>query len=249
MGAARLLAKGWVVFCIYAGGLELARELHKGLAPFEALGPVLVCVLLFGAMGLLFIAGYGFSSAQLRIALPERLTPSILIPAFNELVFIAFTLIVFWLQGFYAAANHAGAPVDAVEGAITFAVFGQRSLTNTLLVCGLDGGRLLVSSVSWLLALIFVGSALSRLRLTASLVRLERKRRPEALGAQPLAFTLGLVAVAGIQLLYVGTGYGLLSCHTLGGLWGDVVMGLGPLMLGYVITAALANLLALSPDA
>ena len=245
MGAARLLAKGWVVFCLYAGGLALARELLRGMPALNAVGPILVCVFLFAAMGLLFISGYGFSSAQLRLALPARLS---VVATFNEFVFLAFAVIVFWVQGFYAAANHTGPAVEAVEGAITFAVFGQHALSNALLHCGVDGGRLLVSAVSWLLALIFVGSALSRIRLTAGLVRLERKRRHEALGAQPLAFAVGLVAVAGIQLLYVGTGYGLVSCKALCGLLGDVLIGLGPLLLAYLIMAALANLLALGPE-
>lgn len=249
MGAARLLAKGWVVFCLYAGGLALAHAIARGTVALDAFGPIFVCVLLFGAMGLLFISGYGFSSAQVKLALPARLAPARLVPAFNEIVFIAFVLIVFWLQGFYAAANHTGPVAEAVEGAIAFAVFGQRALASAFIHCGVDGGRLLVSAVAWLLGLIFLASALSRIRLTASLVRLERKRRPEALGGQPLAFALGLVAVAGIQFLYVGTGYGLISCTTLRGLWGNVLIGLGPLMLAYLITAALANLLALGPDA
>ena len=249
MGAARLLAKGWVVFCLYAGGLAIARAIARGAPPLEALGPILVCVLLFGAMGLLFISGYGFSSAQVKLALPARLAPASFVPTFNEIVFVVFVLILFWLQAFYAAVNHTGPAAEAVEGAIAFAVFGQRALVNAFVHCGVDGGRLLVSAVAWLLGFIFLASALSRIRLTASLVRLERKRRPEALGGQPLAFALGLVAVAGIQLLYVGTGYGLVSCKTLGGLWGGMLIGLGPLMLAYVITAALANLLALGPDA
>jgi hypothetical protein len=249
MGAARLLAKGWVVFCLYAGGLALARAIARGAPALDAFGPILVCVLLFGAMGLLFISGYGFSSAQLRLHLPARLAPASLVPPFNETVFVAFVLIIFWLQGFYAAAHHTGPVAAAVEGAIALVVFGQRTLANAFLHCGADGGRLLVSAVAWMLALIFLASALSRIRLTASLLRLERKRRPEALGGQPLAFALGLVAVAGIQLLYVGTGFGLVSCTTLRGLWGGVMLGLGPLMLAYLITAALANLLALGPDA
>lgn len=248
MGAARLLARGWVVFCIYAGASALARELARNVLSLDAAWPLLVCVLLFSAMGLLFISGYGLSSTHLSQVLPAKLDPARLIPTFNGLVFSAFVSIVFWLKAFQAPMNHTGAPVEAVEGAIRFAVFGQRTLEYALAPCGLDGGRLLVSAASWLLALIFAGSALSRIRLTASLIRLERKRRPEAQGAQPLALALGLAAVAGIQLLYVGTGYALMSCRTLGGVWGDVVIGLGPLVLAYLLMAALANLLALGAD-
>jgi hypothetical protein len=249
MGAARLLAKGWVVFCVYAGGLALHRAVAGG-APFgSAAGPLLVCVLLFGAMGLLFISGYGFSAGHVRPPLPGRFSPAALMPGFNDIVFLAFTLLVFCVQTFYASANHAGAAIDAIEGAMRFAVLGQGTLETALAVCNADGGRLFVSGLSWMLALIFLASSLSRVRLAAAILRLERKRRPEALGAQPLALAVGVAAVIGIQLLYIGTGYTLLPCRALAGLWGDVAIGLGPLLLGYVVMAALTNLLALGPEA
>jgi hypothetical protein len=244
MGGARLLAKGWVIFCLYAGALALANRPAS-----DGIFPLVVCVALFGAMGLLFISGYGFSAGHTRPLIPARINLAKVVPGFNETVFIVFTVLIFCIQTFYAPANHAGAGADALEGAIGFAVFGQHSLQNLLAQCSLDGGRLFASSVAWLLGLIFLASALSRLRLAAALVRLERKRRPEALGAQPLALVLGLVAVAGIQLLYVGTAYTLLPCRVVRGLWGDALIGLGPLMLAYAITAALANLLALSTEA
>jgi MFS family permease len=145
-------------------------------------------------------------------------------------------------------AYHQGPAVDGLESAIRFAVFGQRTLENALVQCRVDGGRLFISSLSWTLALVFFGSAVSRLRLGATIVRFERKRRPEALGAQPLAFALGLVAVAGFQLLYMGTAYLLLPCRALGGLFGSAMVGIGPLMLAYLISAALTNLLALGPE-
>ncbi len=62
----------------------------------------------------------------------------------------------------------------------------------------------------WLLSFIYLGSALSRIRLAAGLVRLERKERHEALGDVPLAFVTGVVAVVGIQLLAIGSLYPLL---------------------------------------
>ncbi|HUJ03844.1 MAG TPA: hypothetical protein VLW75_09425, partial [Rhizomicrobium sp.] len=113
----------------------------------------------------------------------------------------------------------------------------------------LDGARAFASAFTWVLAFIFLGSALSRLRLAAGLVRLERKRRPEALGATTLAFVLGVLAVVGLQFLYVGTAYRILPCAILGGITGDVLIGLGPLMLAYLIDAALTNLMALGPEA
>ena len=53
MGVARLLAKGWVAFCLFAGGFALTDP-SVAIAP----GPALVILLLFGAMGLLFIGGF-----------------------------------------------------------------------------------------------------------------------------------------------------------------------------------------------
>src|SRR5207248_10057020 len=247
MGAARLLAKGWIVFCLYVGALALGGGQH-GVALTGAGGTMLVCLLLFGAMGILFIAGYGLSSAHFHPPLLARLKASNLLPGFTELVFIAFALVLLPVQLFTASAPPDGAVFAGLEGAIRFGVFGQRALETALAQCGLDSGRLFVSALAWTLALILLGSTMSRIRLAATVVRFERKRRPEALGAQPLAFALGLVAVAGIQLLYMGTGFSLLQCRALGGLFGDAMIGIGPLMLAYLIGAALTNLLALGPE-
>jgi hypothetical protein len=248
MGAARLLAKGWVLFCVYGGGLALVRALAAGAPAAETAWTISVCVVLFGAMGLLFISGYGLSAGHVRLFGATGLKPSQITPGFNELVFLGFALVMFCMQNFYAPARHTGPVVDAIESAIRFAVFGQRAFADALLLCGKDGGRLFVSAVSWMLAFIFLASALSRVRLAAAIVRIERKRNPEALGAQPLAFALGLAAVAGVQLLYVGTGYRLLSCPMLEGIWGDTVIGVGPLVFAYLVVAALTNLLALGPE-
>ncbi|HEY6577914.1 MAG TPA: hypothetical protein VIY09_01200, partial [Rhizomicrobium sp.] len=124
MGAARLLAKGWIVFCLYAGGLELGRAVSGGVPFFAAIGPVLVCVLLFGAMGCLFISGYGLSAGHLRPPLPSALKPADFVPGFNEFVFMVFTFLVFCTQAFRAPAR-AGAAIDALESAIRFVVIGQ----------------------------------------------------------------------------------------------------------------------------
>ncbi len=207
-----------------------------------------MCVLLFGAMGFLFIGGYGLSAAHLRPQLLSRLKPEHLVPGFNELVFIAFALLALYVEVGFAPRHATGPVVEALEGALRFAVFGQHVLEDSLAACSLDGGRVLASASSWTLAFIYLGSALSRIRLAAAIVRLERKMRPEALGSQPLAFALGLCAVVGVQLLYVGTGYTFMSCTALGGIWGATVIGLGPLVLAYLITAALTNLLSLGPD-
>ena len=247
MGAARLLAKGWIAFCLYAGALAFGAAI---ISPTSGpSGTILVCLLLFGAMGILFISGYGLSAAHLHPTLSPAIKLQNLLPGFSELVFVAFAMILLLVQLFLAPAFYEGPAVEAVERAIRFAVVDQRTLETALMQCRIVGGRLFVSSLAWTLALIFLGSALSTIRLRASLVRFERKKRPEVLGAQALAFALGLVAVAGIQFLYVGTAYALLPCHVLGGLFGAAVIGIGPLMLAYLIFAALTTLLALGPEA
>lgn len=246
MGAARLLAKGWIAFCLYTGALALGGA--SGVPSGEG-WKVVVCLLLFGAMGILFISGYGLSAGHGHPPKVAEMKLQNLLPGFSELVFVAFALILVIVQLVYAPAYHEGPAVDGLEGAIRFAVFGERTLEAALLSCHADGGRLFISALSWTLAVIFLGSALSRVRLAATIVRFERKRRPEALGAQPLAFALGLVAVAGFQLLYMGTAYRLLPCRALGGLFGDALVGIGPLMLAYLIVAALTNLLALGSEA
>ena len=249
MGAARLLARGWIAFCLYGAGHALHRALIDGVLPLDALRQIAVCTALFGAMGILFIAGYGLSSGLSASFSVSRLKPTHFTPGFNELVFIAFALFAFFVQTGYAPMHAEGLGVGALKGALRFAVFGQRALEDKLATCGLDGGRTLSSAFAWLVGFIFLGSALSRVRLAAGIVRLERKGRTEALGPQALSLTLGFAAVVGIQTLYIGTAYNLMPCRMLGNIPGDVVIGIGPLALAYLIVAAVTNLLALNPDA
>ncbi len=243
MGAARLLAKGWIVFCLFASAHAVARGLLAGLSPVQALAPAGIALFLFGAMGFLFVGGYGVSSGHLWSRLPlMHLTPG-----FNEIVFVAFACLCFIVQIVYASNHPLGGVPTALETAIRFAVPGQRAIEENLGRCSLDGGRMFAAAFSWLLALIFLGSAISRLRISAALVRLERKRMPEPLGPSGLALALGIAAVAGIQFLFVGTLYALLPCAVLSGLFGTVSIGIAPLMFAYLLAAALINLLAAGP--
>lgn len=243
MGIARLLAKGWVVFCIFAGAHALARAvLHGHAAIPEALPANIIPVFLFGAMGLLFVAGYGVSSGHLL----SRFKPMHLLPGFNELVFIAFALLSFTVQTL--PHRMPSGALNALDVAIRFVVPGQRALQDNLARCGLDGGRAYAAAVAWLLAIIFLASAISQIRMSAALVRLERKRRIEPLGATGIAFVLGLAAVIGIQFLYIGSAFAILPCSVIGGILGTVLMGVAPLMLAYLIAAALTNLLAAGPE-
>jgi hypothetical protein len=242
MGVARLLAKGWVFFCVFAAAHAIARGARAGVPISAAVEPAVICLLLFGAMGVLFIAGYGLSSGHLL----SRLKPLHFMPGFNEIVFIAFAVLSFAIQ---AASPHPfGIGLNALETAIRFALPGQRALESSLARCGIDGGRAFASAASWLLAFIFLGSAISRLRLAAALVRLERKRRIEPLGPSGIALVQGFATVAGIQLLFVGSLYRVLPCPALSGILGATLAGAGPLMLVYLAAAALTNLLALNPE-
>jgi hypothetical protein len=245
MGVARLLAKGWIVFCLYAGGHALLRALGANIPLTLALQQIGICVVLFGAMGLLFVGGYGAASSHVL----GRFKPDQLAPGFNEIVFLAFAGACFFIQAGYAPAHLAGPVPGSLEAAIRFAVPGQRALEAGLGVCGLDGGRMLSSAFAWTLAFIFLGSALSRVRLAAAIVRLERKHRPEPLGATMLAVLLGIASLVGFQLLFMGTGYAFIPCSLLSGVLGDVLIGIAPLMLSYLILAALTDLLALGEEA
>ena len=214
MGAARLLAKAWVVFCLFAGGHALVRALAAHTPLLFAAQQIGVSVFLFGAMGVLFIGGYGASSAHGGLA---RLKPNHIAPGFNEVVFIAFAALSFFVQTAYLPMHVTGGILGVLQAAIRFAVPGQRMLEETLARCGLDGARIFAGAFAWLLAFVFLGSALSRIRLAAGIIRLERKSRPEALGGSALAFMLGLVAVTGIQLLFIGSAYALLPCTIVSG--------------------------------
>jgi hypothetical protein len=250
MGAARLLAKAWGVFCVFAGAYALQHALITGQPWVQAIIPIAVCVLLFGAMGLLFAGGFGVSGNSAKIPFVERLKPDHLAPGFNGIVFIAFAVIIFLVQTVYLPAHGANPAFNALHAAMNFAIPGQRALEDRLAACGQAGGvEALASSVSWLLAFIFLGSAISRIRLAAAIVRLERRQRPELLGVSTLAFVLGLVAVVGIQFLFVGTIFEFLPCSALKNIPGQFIIGLGPMMLAYLIIAAVTDLIALGPEA
>jgi hypothetical protein len=244
MGAARLLAKGWIAFCVFAGAHALARLMKAGPAADSAIAAIAVCVALFGAMGLMFIAGYGASSGGV-----SRLKPGYFLPGFNEIVFIAFAVIVFIVQIAYTPGQDPGGVLGALETAVRAAIPGQRALEQVLTIDGLDAGRNFASATAWLLAFVLLGSSLSRLRLSAALLRLERKGRAPGLGPASFTAVLGIAAMVLSQFLIVGSLYSWIPADMLGNLPGTVLIGLGPLALAYLIVAALTNLWALSPEA
>jgi hypothetical protein len=241
LGIARLLTKGWVLFCVYAG-------LHALYAARTAIGPhtaaIAICTLWFAAMGVLFAAGYGVSgyrSFRLRLKLHH------LLPGFDGVVFLLFVLLSFLAQIFLAPVSGASDAAQGLSAAVYFILPGQRTLTGALQACGLDGGRTFASAFAWMLAAIFLASAASRLKLTAGLIRLEHDHRPDALGPTLRAFLLGIAAVVGIQFLVVGSAYPWVPCSGFAHITGQVLLGLAPLMLSYLIVAAMASLVASAP--
>ena len=63
-GLRGLLAKGWIVFCLFAGAHALRIALASGLPLAIFAFAIGICVLLFMAMGLLFAGGFGVSGGH-----------------------------------------------------------------------------------------------------------------------------------------------------------------------------------------
>ena len=249
MGIARLLAKGWIVFCLFAGAHALRLALLQGQGLSSSLPGIGICALLFIAMGLLFVGGFGVSAGHVaHTPWLKTFKPHHLIPGFNEGVFFAFVVLSFINQAFVAPSNIDHAVVKALQNAIYFVVPGQRALVSALDQCTMDGGRVFSAAFAWLLAVIYLASASSRLKLQAGLIRLEAGDRPQLLGPTLRAFLFGIVAVVGIQFLFVGSAYPWLHCSAFANVTGALLIGLAPLMLAYLIVAALASLMASAPE-
>jgi hypothetical protein len=248
MGIARLLAKGWIVFCLFAGAHALRIAMISGVPLSSSLVAVGICVILFAAMGLLFAGGFGVSAGLPGTSFKARLGFHHFMPGFNEIVFLLFVCLSFVDQVWFAPLDLQGKVVVALEQAIYFAVPGQRALVQAMDACSLDGGRIFAAAFAWLLAIIYLASACSRLKLQAGIIRLERNTRPEGLGPSIRAFCLGVVAVVGVQFLFVGSAYPWLGCSAFDNITGALLIGLAPLMLAYLVVAALATLLASSPE-
>jgi hypothetical protein len=248
MGIARLLAKGWIIFCLFAGAHALRFALLQGLPLDSSLPAIGICALLFTAMGLLFVGGFGVSAGHGGGPWLQRFKPHHLIPGFNEAVFLIFVILSFLNQAFVAPANIDRGGAGALQNAVYFLVPGQRALVASLDACTMDGGRVFAAAFAWLLAVIYLASAASRLKLQAGLIRLEAGDRPQALGPTLRAFLFGIVAVVGIQFLFVGSAYPWLNCSAFADITGALLIGLAPLMLAYLIVAALASLMASAPE-
>jgi hypothetical protein len=247
MGMARLLAKGWIVFCIFAGAHALNVAIGSGSPMPDAIRMISVCTLLFIAMGLLFIGGYAVATDHGHPSILARTKPEHFIPSFDDLVFIAFVCLSFVNQDLYAP-NHAwNSASRAITVAIDFIVPGQRTLDQV--PCHLpNGAHAFASAFTWLLTLIYLCSALSHLKLSAGIIRVEHAKKSAYLSSAVVAAVFGAASILGIQLLFVGSGYALVSCSAYAGIAGALLIGLAPLMLAYLLIAAFANLLATGPE-
>lgn len=245
MGMARLLAKGWVALCIFAGAHSLRLALEDRESVLQAVQTVGVCTALFAAMGLLFVGGY--AAATDHGPWLGRIKPRHFIPGFGDWVFAAFIVVSFANQVAIAPAHAQNGVARAVTAAIHFAIPGQRALEEAM-SCGPDHGRAFAAAFAWLLAIVYLTSSLSRLRLTAGLISLERGKTAQALDPTALAFVLGVMAVVAIQALVIGTLFPYVPCWAFAEVPAAVLIGLAPLMLAYLIMAALANLLAMGPE-
>jgi hypothetical protein len=247
MGVSRLLAKFWLLICLFAGAHSLRFAVQAG-GELQVVGPqVLVAVSLFAAMGLLFVGGYGVSkdAFHTRVAALFKVRRAAhTMPLFNDLVFVVFVVVSFVVQVWYAPGHVTGRLTDALEGALYFAVPGHAVVVDRLGDCALDGGRVFASSFAWLLAVVFAGSAISRLKQTADAMRIDRVRHPQSLSPTALATVLGVTTVFAVQGIFVGSALSLLPCSAYAGLPGAVLIGLAPLVFAYLVYAALAALLA-----
>jgi len=251
MGVSRLLAKFWLLTCLFAGAHSLRYAVQAGGDPQEVGPQVLVVVSLFAAMGLLFVGGYGVSkdAFHTRVAafFKVRRAPRTM-PLFNDLVFVVFVIASFAVQVWYAPSHVTGRLTDAVEGALYFAIPGHAVVVDRLGDCAIDGGRVFASSFAWLLAIVFAGSAISRIKQTSAAMRIDRALHPQSLSPTALAAVLGVTTVFAIQGLFVGSALSLVPCSAYAGLPGAMLIGFAPLAFAYLVYAALAALLASGSD-
>jgi hypothetical protein len=117
MGIARLLAKGWIVFCLFAGAHALRLALISGQPLPPSLFMIGICVILFAAMGLLFAGGFGVSAGLPGTSFKARLGFHHVVPGFNEIVFLLFVCLSFANQAWFAPLDLHGNVVGPLEQA------------------------------------------------------------------------------------------------------------------------------------
>ena len=133
--------------CFFAAAHALRFALLQG-RPLEASLPGIgICALLFIAMGLLFVGGFGVSAGHVSgTPWVQRFKPHHLVPAFNEAVFFIFVVLSFLNQAFVAPSNIERGAASGLQNAIYFVVPGQRALVSSLEACTMDGGRVFAAA-------------------------------------------------------------------------------------------------------
>lgn len=244
MGAARLLAKAWVVFCLFAAAHAVLGVLMGSGHGLPQIGLIAGCTLIFCAMGLLFAGGFGVSGGHGAASWLAGLEPRDFLPRFDDWVFLGFVALSFLDQLMFASGHVLKGVFPAMDNFIRVIVPGQKALEAAIGACRPGDGPMYASSFTWLIAAIFLGSAASRIEAQVDAVRQERAEYPEMLGPNVLAALLGVLSIVGIQLLYVGSAYAWLPCSAFTNVTGGLLTGLAPLMLAYLMIAALTCLFA-----
>lgn len=244
MGAARLLAKAWVLFCLFAAAHAVLGAVTRGGHALPQIGLIAGCTLIFCAMGLLFAGGFGVSGRHGAASWLAALEARDFLPHFDDWVFLGFVVLSFLDQLMFASGHIVNGVFPALDNFIRVIVPGQKALEIAVNACNPGNGPMYASSFTWLIAAIFLGSAASRIEAQVDAVRQERIEYPEILGPNVLAALLGLLSIICIQLLYVGTAYAWLPCSAFTNVTGGLLLGLAPLMLAYLMIAALTCLFA-----
>lgn len=234
MVLARLLAKAWIAVCLFAGAVGLTQAWGEG-AGLLALSLRTVSILLFVAMGLVFALGGVCLAGRARMLHRRwrRGHPWHWTGDFDEAVWALFALLSFLDLVFFAPTHLSSPATEAVELAAYVAVPGHRAFVSLARPCLFDGGRIFASAFSWCLALIYLGSAFSRLKMRVVRLRALQKAHPQIAAGRADIVLLSLAAVVGIQLFYIGSGYSVLSCSVLTGALGAATIGLAPLLLAF----------------
>src|SRR6201999_3747373 len=150
-------------------------EFLQGTPWIAAAPPIAICTFLFGAMGLLFITGFGASAGGSIGPVMRRMKLSHFLPSFDGVVFLLFVIASFAAQSVLVSAIGTSPAAIALQKAIFFVVPGEPALNARLYACQYPQPLIysvsIVSSFTWLLAIVYVASAMSRIALTAGLLR------------------------------------------------------------------------------
>ncbi len=235
MGIARLLAKGWIVFCLFAGGARLApRPGQRRAAGAIAVrgGHLRDSVRRHGPVVRRRLRRLGRIA---RHPFKARLGLHHLMPGFNEIVFLFSSVLSFVNQVWFAPRNLAGDVVGPLERrSISSCRASARWSRRWMPAAWMAGASSPPPSPGcWRWSIWPRPARGSNCRRASS--GWSATPRPEGLGPSIRAFCLGVVAVVGVQFLFVGSAYPWLNCSAFDDITGALLIGLAPLMLAYLV--------------